>query len=153
MTASDVVQPTTAAPRKRPQGAVLASWLSTTDHKVIGYLYLVTVVRLLPGRPASWRMLIRAELSLPGLQLVNNEKYNQLFTVHGTIMLLLFATPAVRRVRQPRHAAADRRPRCGVPAAEHVQLLAVPVRRPHRPPRIRHPAEVRRASAGSPTRR
>lgn len=38
-------------------------------------------------------MLIRAELAQPGLQLVSNEQYNQLFTMHGTIMLLLFATP------------------------------------------------------------
>jgi cytochrome c oxidase subunit 1 len=38
-------------------------------------------------------LIIRAELARPGLQLVNEEVYNQLFTVHGTIMLLLFATP------------------------------------------------------------
>ena len=38
-------------------------------------------------------LLIRAELAYPGLQFVNDEHYNQLFTMHGTIMLLLFATP------------------------------------------------------------
>ncbi len=38
-------------------------------------------------------MLIRAELARPGLQLLSNEQYNQSFTMHGTIMLLLFATP------------------------------------------------------------
>ncbi|MFB9476040.1 cytochrome c oxidase subunit I [Nonomuraea salmonea] len=38
-------------------------------------------------------MIIRAELVQPGLQLVSNEAYNQLFTMHGTIMMLLFATP------------------------------------------------------------
>ena len=38
-------------------------------------------------------MLIRAELAQPGLQLVDAQQYNQLFTMHGTIMLLLFATP------------------------------------------------------------
>src|SRR4029079_501508 len=39
-------------------------------------------------------LLIRAELFSPGLQLVQTkEQYNQLFTMHGTIMLLLFATP------------------------------------------------------------
>ena len=38
--------------------------------------------------------------------------------------------PAVRRLRERDHAAADRRPGRRVPAAEHVQLLAVPVRRP-----------------------
>ena len=39
-------------------------------------------------------LVIRAELFTPGLDVVrSNEQYNQLFTMHGTIMLLLFATP------------------------------------------------------------
>ena len=38
-------------------------------------------------------MLMRSELAYPGQQVVNDELYNQLFTMHGTIMLLLFATP------------------------------------------------------------
>ncbi|AAZ55730.1 cytochrome-c oxidase [Thermobifida fusca YX] len=92
MTASDVVQPTTAAPRKRPKGAVLASWLSATDHKVIGYLYVATAFFFFLAA-GIMAMLIRAELLFPGLQLMNNETYNQLFTVHGGAMLLLFATP------------------------------------------------------------
>ncbi|HEX4817518.1 MAG TPA: cytochrome c oxidase subunit I [Nonomuraea sp.] len=71
---------------------MIASWLSTTDHKVIGYLYLITSFAffLLAGIMA---MIIRAELLQPDLQLVSNEHYNQLFTMHGTIMMLLFATP------------------------------------------------------------
>ena len=66
--------------------------LTTTDHKLIGKLYLVTSFAcfLIGGLMA---MLIRAELAHPGLQVVNDELYNQLFTMHGTIMLLLFATP------------------------------------------------------------
>ncbi|HEU5032124.1 MAG TPA: cytochrome c oxidase subunit I [Spirillospora sp.] len=76
----------------RPRGSVLVSWLTTTDHKVIGYLYLTTsfVFFLLAGLMA---MVMRAELASPGLQIVSNEQYNQLFTMHGTVMLLLFATP------------------------------------------------------------
>ncbi|WP_344874579.1 cytochrome c oxidase subunit I, partial [Nonomuraea antimicrobica] len=78
--------------RRRRTGTVIASWLSTTDHKVIGYLYLITSFGffLIAGVMA---MVIRAELALPGMQLVNQQQYNQLFTVHGTVMLLLFATP------------------------------------------------------------
>ena len=38
-------------------------------------------------------LLMRAELAVPGLQFLSNEQYNQLFTMHGTIMLLLYATP------------------------------------------------------------
>jgi hypothetical protein len=39
-------------------------------------------------------MFVRAELTRPGSQLLSHEQYNQAFTMHGTIMLLLFATPA-----------------------------------------------------------
>ncbi|WP_423221635.1 cbb3-type cytochrome c oxidase subunit I, partial [Frankia casuarinae] len=38
-------------------------------------------------------MLMRGELARPGLQIVSNERYNQFFTIHGTVMMLLFATP------------------------------------------------------------
>src|SRR5919202_686269 len=38
-------------------------------------------------------MIIRAELAWPGTQIVSPEQYNQLFTMHGTLMLLMFATP------------------------------------------------------------
>nr|WP_211591652.1 cytochrome c oxidase subunit I [Microbispora sp. H10836] len=71
---------------------MLVSWLSSTDHKVIGYLYLITSFGffLFAGILA---IVIRAELAKPGLQLVSSEQYNQLFTMHGAIMLLLFATP------------------------------------------------------------
>jgi cytochrome c oxidase subunit 1 len=77
--------------RRRP-GQVVVRLLTTTDHKVIGHLYLITSFAffLLGGLMA---LLIRAELFSPGLQIVNEEVYNQLFTMHGTIMLLLFATP------------------------------------------------------------
>ncbi len=40
-------------------------------------------------------LVIRLELWAPGLQVVDNpEQFNEMFTMHGTIMLLLFATPA-----------------------------------------------------------
>jgi cytochrome c oxidase subunit 1 len=70
----------------------MVKWLTTTDHKLIGQLYLITSFTffLIGGVMA---LIIRAELARPGLQLVNEEVYNQLFTMHGTIMLLLFATP------------------------------------------------------------
>ena len=77
----------------RPKGRTVVRWITSTDHKVIGNLYLITSFAwfLLGG---IFAMLIRAELMAPGLQVVDSpEQYNQLFTMHGTIMLLLFATP------------------------------------------------------------
>ncbi|XAS74995.1 cytochrome c oxidase subunit I [Dermatophilaceae bacterium Sec6.4] len=91
-TRSDGRQNPPPAPLRHP-GRAAVKWMTTTDHKVIGDLYLITSFAwfLIGGLLA---LLIRAELWAPGLQIVDNpEQYNQLFTMHGTIMLLLFATP------------------------------------------------------------
>jgi cytochrome c oxidase subunit I len=73
-------------------GSRLMAMLGTTDPKQIAILYLVTsfVFFMVGGTLA---LLIRAELARPGLQFLSSEQYNQLFTMHGTIMLLLYATP------------------------------------------------------------
>ncbi|MCK7624314.1 cytochrome c oxidase subunit I [Streptomyces sp. RS10V-4] len=73
-------------------GRKIRKYVTTTDHKVIGNMYLVTsfCFFLFAGVLA---MLMRAELARPGLQFFSNEQYNQLFTIHGTVMMLLFATP------------------------------------------------------------
>ncbi|MBN9613647.1 MAG: cytochrome c oxidase subunit I [Actinobacteria bacterium] len=75
------------------KGNVIVSWITSTDHKVIGYMYLISsfVWFLIGGLMA---LIIRAQLFAPGLEVVaTREQYNQLFTMHGTIMLLVFATP------------------------------------------------------------
>ncbi|KAA6222724.1 cytochrome c oxidase subunit I [Streptomyces albofaciens JCM 4342] len=90
---TDTVATSPEPVRARRPGAVLVDWLTTTDHKKIGHLYLVTAFGffLVGGLLA---LLMRAELARPGLQILTNEEFNQAFTMHGTIMLLLFATPA-----------------------------------------------------------
>ncbi|HWL01211.1 MAG TPA: cbb3-type cytochrome c oxidase subunit I, partial [Microbacteriaceae bacterium] len=75
------------------KGNVFVKWVTTTDHKIIGHLYLVTsfLFFLIGGVMA---LIIRGQLALPGMDIVQTgEQYNQLFTMHGTIMLLMFATP------------------------------------------------------------
>jgi cytochrome c oxidase subunit 1 len=64
----------------------------TTDHKRIGLLYLGTSFAffLLGGALA---MLMRAELAESGLQVLSTQRYNEAFTLHGTVMMFLFATP------------------------------------------------------------
>src|SRR5215470_9087727 len=94
MTATLPQEETLAPPVTTRKGSTVVKWLATTDHKTIGNLYLITsmVFFLVAGLMA---MIIRAELFEPGLQIVRDqEQYNQLFTMHGLIMLLLFATPA-----------------------------------------------------------
>ena len=78
------------------------------------------------------------------------ETYNELFTMHGTTMIFLFNTPVLAGLRQlpvPLHA---RQPRHGVPAAERVQLLDLPVRRAASCTRASSSAS-RPTAAGSPT--
>src|SRR5947209_8333959 len=67
-------------------------WLTTTDHKKIGILYIVTAFFffVVAGIMA---LFIRAELAQPGLQIVDDQTYNQLFTMHGTLMIFLFVMP------------------------------------------------------------
>ena len=73
-------------------GQAFLSYVTTTDHKKIGNMYLVTSFGffMFAGLLA---MGMRAELARPGMQIWSNQQYNVLVTIHGTIMLLLFATP------------------------------------------------------------
>lgn len=85
--------PEYVSPTVRRKGNVFVGWITTTDHKTIGYMYLITsfLYFLIAGVMA---LVIRAQLFAPGLEIVaSKEQYNQLFTMHGTIMLLMFATP------------------------------------------------------------
>ncbi|PSP19413.1 MAG: cytochrome c oxidase subunit I [Cyanobacteria bacterium QS_8_64_29] len=64
-----------------------------TDHKVIGIQYLVTsfLFYLVGGALAG---VMRTELATPQPDVVDPELYNQLFTVHGTVMIFLWIVPA-----------------------------------------------------------
>ncbi|MDQ0938558.1 cytochrome c oxidase subunit I [Streptomyces sp. V1I1] len=89
-TSTESVAPVPVAGRTR--GSVVISWITTTDHKKIGHLYLIAsfMFFVIAGVMA---LMLRAELARPGLQIMSSEQYNQSFTMHGTIMLLFFATP------------------------------------------------------------
>jgi cytochrome c oxidase subunit 1 len=87
----DRAETTPPAAVPAPRGRVV-DWLTTTDHKKVGYLYLVAsfCFFLVAGLMA---MLVRGELAHPGLQVTRAEQYNQLVTMHGTVMMFFFATP------------------------------------------------------------
>ena len=72
----------------------LASWLFTVDHKRIGIMYLVAVTgsMFLGG---LFAMLLRLELWSPRTDFVSNDTYNQLFTLHGAVMVFLFVIPGI----------------------------------------------------------
>jgi cytochrome c oxidase subunit I len=70
----------------------VTSWLTTTDHKRIGLLYVASslVFFVLAG---VLSLLMRAQLARPNLDIVTGDKYNELLTVHGTAMIFLFVVP------------------------------------------------------------
>src|SRR3989440_2283014 len=81
-------QPPAAAPRR----GALVGWLTTTDHKRIGILYIGSAVFffLLGGLLAEG---IRTQLFEPNNNLFNVHRYNQLFTIHAITMIFLFVMP------------------------------------------------------------
>ena len=93
MTTATAGASTYGGSRVERKGNVLVRWITSTDHKVIGYMYLISsfIYFCIGGVMA---LVMRAQLFAPGLEVVQTrEQYNQLFTMHGTIMLLMFATP------------------------------------------------------------
>ncbi|MCD1284812.1 cytochrome c oxidase subunit I [Brevibacterium sp. GP-SGM9] len=77
----------------RSKGKIIVDWITSTDHKTIGYMYLIgSFFFFCVGGVMA--LVIRLELFEPGMQIIETkEQYNQLFTMHGTLMLLMFATP------------------------------------------------------------
>jgi len=72
----------------------LVGWLSTTDHKRVGRRYLVTamVFFALAGLMA---LVMRTQLAFPDGKLLDPDRYNQFFSMHGSVMMFLFAVPVM----------------------------------------------------------
>ncbi|MEO2095822.1 MAG: cytochrome c oxidase subunit I [Brachybacterium sp.] len=99
MSTDVTASPSTTAPARfqeeRPTnlGSQFFKLLTTTDHKLIGMMYMGMAFAFF-AFGGLLALGIRAELWEPGLQVVvSKDQYNQLFTMHGTIMLLMFGTP------------------------------------------------------------
>src|ERR1700716_4009954 len=70
----------------------VGAWLTTPDHKKIGILYMVsTFIFFFLGGLAA--LLVRTQLALPESPPFSGEVYNQLFTMHATVMIFLFIIP------------------------------------------------------------
>ncbi len=68
--------------------------LAAVNHSVIGLRFIVTsLVFFVIGGLLS--MLIRAQLAIPGNPFLDHDTYNQIFTMHGTVMMFLFAIPLI----------------------------------------------------------
>ena len=102
---SAIATPAETTPRAIPQVSVhevvrprqtrrWIDWVTTTDHKKIGIMYLVlTFVFFMLGGVEA--LLMRLQLSEPSNTLLSGERYNELLTLHGTTMVFLFVVPVM----------------------------------------------------------
>ena len=135
---------------RRRWGTLAMKLLTTTDHKVIGNMYFVTSLAYFcfAGLLA---LAIRAELAFPGLQFMHYETFNQFFTMHGTLMLLMFATPmfvAFANAIMPLQIGA---PDVAFPRMNAFSYWLYLFGSLTACCRLPHPRRVLQASAGSPT--
>jgi len=79
-------------PAGQPAGSGLVDWIITVDHKRVGLLYVVTALGFF-AVGGGLALVMRTELARPELQLMTANTYNQLFTMHGTLMVYLFSVP------------------------------------------------------------
>ncbi len=84
---STVARANVSAPRND-----LLSWITTTDHKRIGIMYVMTSLGYF-AIAGTLALVIRTQLAVPNNHLVTPHEYAELFTLHGTAMIFLFVAP------------------------------------------------------------
>jgi cytochrome c oxidase subunit 1 len=80
------------APRQGPRGVF--GWLSSTNHKRIGMLYLALIGSFF-AVAVTLGVLMRTQMLTPGMRLMDARAYNAMFTLHGIIMVFLVVIPGV----------------------------------------------------------
>ena len=75
----------------------LIGWLSTVDHKEIGRRYMITAL-IFFALAGVLALIMRTQLAKPESGLITADRYNQIFTMHGTTMMFLFAVPVMEAV-------------------------------------------------------
>ncbi|MDQ6598317.1 cytochrome ubiquinol oxidase subunit I [Bacillus salipaludis] len=73
-------------------GWLWRDWITTVDHKKIGIMYLLSALLML-FRGGVDAILMRIQLAFPDMHFLQSEHYNEIFTTHGTIMILFMAMP------------------------------------------------------------
>jgi cytochrome c oxidase subunit I len=78
---------------RRPPGFI--GWLSSVDHKDVGRRYVVTALVFL-ALAGALAIAMRIQLAQPNSRLISAQRYNEIFTMHGTTMMFLFAVPVMQ---------------------------------------------------------
>jgi len=73
-------------------GWLWKEWITTVDHKRIGIMYILCSLLML-FRGGVDALLMRTQLAFPGMEFLNAEHYNEIFTTHGVIMIFFMAMP------------------------------------------------------------
>ncbi len=122
MATQTVVEGVSVERRKRFSETYVGHWIMTTDHKLIGIMYIVTAFFffLVGGVEA---LLVRTQLAEPNGKVLSPELYNQVFTMHGTTMIFLFVMPMLTGFGNYVVPLDDRGARYGIPAPERLWLL------------------------------
>ncbi|MFB5661867.1 cytochrome aa3 quinol oxidase subunit I [Alteribacillus sp. HJP-4] len=76
----------------RKWGWLWREWIITVDHKKIGIMYIIAALAML-FRGGVDALLMRTQLTLPGMEFLDSQHYNEIFTTHGTIMIIFMAMP------------------------------------------------------------
>src|SRR5215469_8143723 len=92
MATQSVAVPLRRITAQRLSRTAIGAWITTTDHKKIGVMYMCTgfFFFLVGGFEA---LLIRTQLAVPNNTVLTPDQYNQVFTMHGTTMIFLFVMP------------------------------------------------------------
>ncbi|MGE5102638.1 MAG: cbb3-type cytochrome c oxidase subunit I, partial [Deltaproteobacteria bacterium] len=91
--ADDVIERESAALERLWRDTTgLWGWLTAVDHKSIGKRYIITAFLMFVAGGIE-AALMRAQLARPENTLIGPDRYNQLFSTHGTTMMFLFAVP------------------------------------------------------------
>ena len=118
---------TTLTPAASTYRSGLYEWVTTTDHKKIGILYIVNsfIFFFIGG---IFALAVRTELAQPGLQILHDELlYNQLFTMHGTVMIFLFIIPMLVGLRELRRPAQIGAPDMAFPRINALSFWMLPL--------------------------
>ncbi|MFO1445431.1 cytochrome aa3 quinol oxidase subunit I [Bacillus sp. Bva_UNVM-123] len=78
----------------RKWGYLWREWLTTVDHKRIGIMYLISALLML-FRGGADAIMMRAQLAVPENKLLDAQHYNEIFTTHGTVMIIFMAMPFI----------------------------------------------------------
>lgn len=70
------------------------NWLTTVDHKKIGIMYIIAALLML-FRGGVDALMMRTQLALPNMNFLDANHYNEVFTTHGTIMIIFVAMPFI----------------------------------------------------------